>query len=84
MAQATAPSRIVLQDRWDAVMEPNRNGGNATDEYIALTSALHDLMDKVAGHEIGEEYGVEGVDDDTLFAVGLVVIDEVMRKGLAR
>lgn len=49
MTTATAPtiSRGVLQDRWDGVMEWSRTGGNPSDEYLALVTALRLVIDEI-------------------------------------
>ena len=87
MATATAtdrpaPTREILQDRWDAVMDWERNGGNATEEYMNLAEALRALALKVAG--LPEQDVIQIPDDDFLFGVSDLVIIEVMRLGIAR
>jgi hypothetical protein len=73
--------RVVLQDRWDAVMELNRTGGNASPQYEALLSALGDLAAIVVGSAV--EWG-DVLDDDTLFAVGEIIVARVDQLGVAR
>ena len=81
-ATAPTPTRAVLQDRWDAVMEWERTDGNASDEYQALVAALYDLAVKVAA--VPEDGDIDVPDDDLLFAVGELVIGAVQRLGIAR
>ena len=83
-ATAPAPTRAVLQDRWDAVMEWERTDGNASEEYVALASALYDLALKVAAVSEDSDPVVQIPDDALLFAVGELVIEEVQRLGIAR
>jgi hypothetical protein len=75
MATATAPaSREVLQDRWDALMLWERNGGNATDEYVDLINALQPLVQAVAGREDVDDL----FDDDLVFDVGSAIVERVL------
>ena len=83
-AIAPAPTRAVLQDRWDAVMEWDRTLGNPTEEYQALASALYDLAVKVAAVSEDSDPVVQLPDDALLFAVGELVIEAVQRLGIAR
>jgi hypothetical protein len=74
----TAPAipRVVLQDRWDSVMEWNRNGGNPTAEYLALVAALTPLVEVVTGREIGDI--LDFLDDNLLFSIGEVVVEKAL------
>ena len=79
--------RVVLQDRWDSVMEWSRNGGNATELYVEVTTALSKLVDVVAGYEDAYTETVDGeivVNDLLLDHVGSILINEIERVGIAR
>ena len=77
---ATAPApRAILQDRWDAVMDWNRTGGNSSPEYEALADALSTLASIVAGHcdhEIPDDNDLEGIAE--------IIVAAVEREGIAR
>lgn len=91
-ALPVSPSRAILEDRWDSVMEWERTGGNATEVYVALAGALHTLTAVVAG--LGDETGRPGdrsggetdnvMTEDVLDRVRDVVIDAAIAGGIVR
>lgn len=75
MAAAMAPvTRAILLDRWQGVMKWERNLGNASEEYMALTAALDDLIAIVAGEDADTR---DVLDEDVLDRIGQTVVDRI-------